>query len=99
TRWPRDWSSDVCSSDLDRSYTLVDQGGKPVSAYPYLVFSMEASTQRDDFDRIPELQVAHKALNDAIRTGREEKVKDALTVFRRRSEERRVGKEGRTGEG
>src|SRR5207253_5063584 len=20
TRWPRDWSSDVCSSDLDRSY-------------------------------------------------------------------------------
>src|SRR5215510_10244789 len=36
TRWPRDWSSDVCSSDLQlvalRPTSDVHQGGKPVES-------------------------------------------------------------------
>src|SRR5690625_5449085 len=33
TRWPRDWSSDVCSSDLTLLYKVVGSGTEDLIAY------------------------------------------------------------------
>src|SRR5207253_8551395 len=88
TRWPRDWSSDVCSSDLF-SHTPAGQDGEgdctlgdvlPSSAVhepPLVVISTE------------ELQ----SLVFSLGTGLSPLEADALRL---RSEERRVGKEGRS---
>src|SRR5207253_3456425 len=34
TRWPRDWSSDVCSSDLPAAVAAGQRGGPPAGAAP-----------------------------------------------------------------
>src|SRR5690625_7256313 len=65
TRWPRDWSSDVCSSDLDR--VVVGGAGDPVE-----VGALGAAVLRKDGALMGE-------------------------PVRGRSEERRVGKECRSG--
>src|SRR5690625_5912911 len=41
TRWPRDWSSDVCSSDLLETQCLADQAGNVV-----VVSTRDCSLQR-----------------------------------------------------
>src|SRR5690606_40916666 len=85
TRFSRDWSSDVCSSDLERFGRLRSVLGPGINfVVPFL-------------DRI-----AHKvsvlerqlptASQDAI-TADNVLVKVETSVFYRRSEERRVGKE------
>src|SRR5207253_6612299 len=86
TRWPRDWSSDVCSSDL--SFATVSCG----NLYEDWYFV-------DDF-------TALGALNEAAVTVARKDPHDTVAklagggaggVYRNmiRSEERRVGKEGR----
>src|SRR5439155_11680303 len=81
TRWPRDWSSDVCSSDLP-SWT---------------------SSPRRDIDPVPS-RVLHPMTirrGDEVQLGddlaRADRIEDGppLRLVRRRSEERRVGKEWR----
>src|SRR5690625_7181494 len=74
TRWPRDWSSDVCSSDL---YPLVDEPA--VLVWLAQLAALEIHTPQWRFDD-----------DDA------ESNPDRL-VLDLRSEERRVGKEWRSG--
>lgn len=62
---------------------LVDDAGRPVADYPYLVFSIEASEQRDDWFLIPDVLKAHKALQQAVRSGKRKDAESALTVFKR----------------
>src|SRR5690625_7956758 len=68
TRWPRDWSSDVCSSDLLILDPLIadEEDAAETSAEPLDRFDSDPIEMEDDF-------------------------------VRRRSEERRVGKECRSG--
>src|SRR5439155_14431830 len=80
TRWPRDWSSDVCSSDLFNSSRgqvefnlLITSGGMP-SAHAAVVTSL--------------------ALTTLILQGARSPLFGVVAV---RSEERRVGKECRSG--
>src|SRR5690625_7143001 len=70
TRWPRDWSSDVCSSDLRKG------------------------TQQYQ-DQIEQLGTQKARLEDAKREL--QRINDLAdkTVYDKRSEERRVGKECR----
>src|SRR5439155_11112517 len=42
TRWPRDWSSDVCSSDLTRSFTGSSRAAVPINS----VESLKPSASR-----------------------------------------------------
>src|SRR5439155_3712563 len=94
TRWPRDWSSDVCSSDLPRVAVLwalwVERqyGVKVLGAFVLpvvLVFSLNSATTRSL--GIPGIE---RALGGAwiwVHIG---------LVLVGRSEERRVGKECRS---
>src|SRR5207253_7232473 len=73
TRWPRDWSSDVCSSDLFP--TLINAGNGGASQQ---LFSLAQTDPIRTYVSVPE------AYAPSIRAG-----------LGARSEERRVGKEGR----
>src|SRR5439155_3656985 len=52
TRWPRDWSSDVCSSDLDAKERMVERE-----------FARIADTTRKDLSSYPDM---HRRLSEAI---------------------------------
>src|SRR5207253_3590437 len=91
TRWPRDWSSDVCSSDL-----LL----RPRPKWPRDRYAAEQCDERASF--IKKL-VGHEAVATGLSST--EKPRSAKRLRRRRacvsgrSEERRVGKEWRGGWG
>src|SRR5207253_5650247 len=92
TRWPRDWSSDVCSSDLSlwRSGAVSRSAGR-CSRLPLQKIGEDEPVTLDDLaaaaaDRLPE----DRAVVD-------EGVELAVLATRIRSEERRVGKECRWG--
>src|SRR5207253_5014615 len=84
TRWPRDWSSDVCSSDLlkvIREPLVLAEGGAEVKSYSAAA--------------IAGLLIVLVPLYSAI-ASRVSRVRliNGVTSFFLRSEERRVGKEG-----
>src|SRR5262249_59906457 len=86
TRWVSDWSSDVCSSDLIVvAATEEDMWGKLAVLMGRSDWATDASLKSAE---------ARREIEDRIATGIE-----AWTLTRnadQRSEERRVGKEGRT---
>src|SRR5258707_11421838 len=84
TRYWRDWSSDVCSSDLTawefgdlEEVMEIRRGSQTLMGYPGLVDHVD-SVSLEVFDSADRAQEAHRA------------------GLRRRSEERRVGKECRS---
>src|SRR5690606_40980576 len=99
TRFSRDWSSDVCSSDLDfewyRSFVAIYRAGSVSAAaasrhltQPALsqhLAALEAEVGEPLFHRRPRKMVPTERGIALYRVGR--------------SEERRVGKEGRCGAG
>src|SRR5439155_4314473 len=44
TRWPRDWSSDVCSSDLGRGAFLLTTEERGSGTRPAVLFALDAKT-------------------------------------------------------
>src|SRR5690606_39716229 len=80
TRFSRDWSSDVCSSDLDRATVLTPD---PAARASRALAAAEAHDLAGDPDEALRLLAATQA---APLTGAQ--------AARVRSEERRVGKEG-----
>src|SRR5207253_6807608 len=99
TRWPRDWSSDVCSSDLEDTASLL--GAMLVTKISLAALSRADTpeAERRDFylyvDEFPSFTTASFAgMLSEMR-----KYRLGLVLAHQRSEERRVGKEGRGGEG
>src|SRR5439155_14133505 len=95
-RWPRDWSSDVCSSDLDASDEQVAarRAAEQRAAAAVLGVSTVAFLGLRDGQLAPTL-ILRRAIAAQVRRERPTLV---LTHYPRRvlrSEERRVGKEGR----
>src|SRR5207253_5992818 len=86
TRWPRDWSSDVCSSDLN---------AKRMSAAAEILDRVPLSINVDHHHDNTRFATVDYVAADASSTG--EIVRDLLRELDVRSEERRVGKEGRSG--
>src|SRR5439155_11016337 len=95
-RWPRDWSSDVCSSDL-------------AEAQPLDAFALRVGPWRLDLPtRLAQAAIASAALSGAIEVAGVSSIPVVLLALvlrflvdfqrvevRTRSEERRVGKECR----
>src|SRR5439155_13610093 len=92
TRWPRDWSSDVCSSDLEDSRVqprwplLAVSNARPSRLNARIFASL--GELRNTYVILFVLVVIIFLLIEAVAwtTG--------IVLTRRRSEERRVGKEG-----
>src|SRR5207253_7955259 len=93
TRWPRDWSSDVCSSDLRRDRPLVvvaeederrAHHRREVRALVERALRGGAVAEVHDRDRALSLQLLSPGESGGVRDVRRD---------RDRSEERRVGKE------
>jgi hypothetical protein len=69
---------------IDNDRRLVDDKSRQIiSDYPYLVFRVELSKQRDDFFLIPDVSMAYKKLRNEIKSGDLNRVNDAFAVFRR----------------
>src|SRR5207249_9375495 len=85
TRSKRDWSSDVCSSDLNRSEALLTELVKQASGDSRLAFSIGMI-----FVKWERFEQAEKAFNEAL----EAAPANLDVLYNLRSEERRVGKEG-----
>src|SRR5207249_9292104 len=91
TRSKRDWSSDVCSSDLSRStgHVAGEQGQlrERVAQHPHRVADAFAVSvgSRDSHDIHAAIHQGADVIENAV----------AVEVAEGRSEERRVGKEGR----
>src|SRR5690625_6336358 len=93
TRWPRDWSSDVCSSDLDflSAYSAVNQG----HSHPKIVEALVSQAQT--------LPLTSRAFFNDVLGSYEKYVTEyfgfdavlPMNTGAERSEERRVGKECR----
>src|SRR5207253_4469899 len=81
TRWPRDWSSDVCSSDLAQEPLVKEFGAAKSDEERQAVVA-----------RLPKLAAPFAAKAIALA---EEDLKNPVAI-RCRSEERRVGKECRS---
>src|SRR5207253_4080294 len=89
TKWPRDWSSDVCSSDLNRKASVLT----PRAPKARVLFPEDRRTPA--WPRGPPPTLAERSATRAdtpvcscIRP------RIPVQASRRRSEERRVGKEG-----
>src|SRR5439155_9782051 len=97
TRWPRDWSSDVCSSDLQE---LAETAPSSNQAHQLNAESLEVQGKWEEaaaeYRRI--LEHNPRAVGIHFRLGRLLLSKpDPDGSLAERSEERRVGKEGRRG--
>src|SRR5439155_18791588 len=87
TRWPRDWSSDVCSSDL-----LEAHGIPPIDLVCVNLYEFEKVAAK--------LDAPLEELIENIDIGGPTMIRAAAKNWQDvavRSEERRVGKEGRSG--
>lgn len=69
---------------LSPDYRLVAPSGEEVRDAPYLVFEVTADPVRDDWFKIPEIELAHTALRDAVRTQRSlDEIESLERTFRR----------------
>jgi len=64
-------------------YALQYSDGRPVTHYPYIVASIEASPDRNDWMSIPELKTAYFEVAEAVKRDKPDEYKDALSTFRR----------------
>lgn len=74
---------DLSTVSLAADYTLNDSSGSPVSKYPYLMVSIEGSSERIDFMGIPEVKAAYDAVKKAVTDDDPRVYQETLTVFRR----------------
>lgn len=68
---------------LDKDFRLMDNTGKSVRDYPYLVFEITSTQHRYDFFNIPEIGTAYKAIQSELAKGKKDDAIDALRVFKR----------------
>src|SRR5207253_3411395 len=94
TTWPRDWSSDVCSSDLAGFETAPFTDGPLVRAVDIELVRAEFYKQYPaEGDAKQKAETRRKQFNRAVLDAKDKKLAQTREV--ERSEERRVGKERR----
>src|SRR5699024_11578942 len=92
TRSKRDWSSDVCSSDLRRTYDLA--GKIPVLEHRGAILNLYDTTLTYEGKKIDLTKNEFRILQTLMENKGRLVSRDTL-MTKLRSEERRVGKEGR----
>src|SRR5207253_8679671 len=94
TRWPRDWSSDVCSSDLGCEASLAALDGLAIDLY--LIHAPDPGTPwRTSLRALARLRDERMVRHVGVANVNRLQLDTALEVADVRSEERRVGKGGR----
>lgn len=74
---------DVSTLRVDNEQRLVDdKSGVEIGNYPYLVFSIEKSSNRSDWREVPAVQTSYKELLKQEATGDASKISDALAAFK-----------------
>lgn len=76
-------SVDLSEYQLDEAFRLVDKNGKITGEYPYIVYSIESSSERENWYQIPEIAKAFNAVNEAVRKGEMDKIDEALLDYKR----------------
>jgi len=74
---------DVSSLNVANDGRLVDQKNQPVSNYPYLVFRIEASYDREDWFLIPDIASIYSELQKSVRAGKRADTEQLLGTFKR----------------
>ncbi len=75
---------DAFSLSIDpKDYQIRDGSGALVRNYPYMVFSLSASPERDNWYEIPDISIAYRELMDSLRQGRADLSADQLAHFHR----------------
>src|SRR5690606_40220889 len=89
TRFSRDWSSDVCSSDLAHADVLHRYGGSPIGNSRVKLTNVKDCVKRGlvQEGQNPQQVAADQLVKDGV---------DILHTIGGRSEERRGGEEGRS---
>jgi hypothetical protein len=64
-------------------YRLTYKNGEDIEDYPYLVFEISASTNRDEWFNISEVSMAYNALREEVRKGDHTSAGKALQLFNR----------------
>ena len=64
-------------------FRLIDENGSPIGEYPYMVWQIDASPKREDWFLIPELAEPYKVLQEDVKKGKIDLVKESLIVFKR----------------
>src|SRR5439155_6315075 len=90
TRWPRDWSSDVCSSDLNAAEIRQRHERRDPGRRDAELASIEIQGEQ----AVEPGKVLHPAVGERAA---QEQIVGTRLVTEQRSEERRVGKECRSG--
>jgi hypothetical protein len=69
---------------LDENYRIMP-ASHPLNSYAYLVFSIEAGTEREDWAAIPDLRRAHETLQSLLKDKKttQSKAEEAYAFFRR----------------
>jgi hypothetical protein len=68
---------------VESDYTLRDANQQPLTAYPYMVATIERADSRADWAGIPDVKTAYERVKTAVRNDKPEEYRDAMTVFRR----------------
>src|SRR5690625_7858505 len=96
TRWPRDWSSDVCSSDLDQHLeTLGTLTGPPKMRTKNIDLIIIDESERLRPSAIEYLRDRYDRTNTGLILIGMPGIEKQFSRYPQRSEERRVGKECR----
>jgi len=74
---------DTTELRLDSTNRVVGKDGKQVQDFPYFVYQIVGTQEREDFFKIPELATTHESIQKAIRENRDKEARDLLIVFRR----------------
>lgn len=78
--------SEINVNDLKidpQDFRLIDKHGKPVEDYPYMVFEISSSKNRNDWFNIPEVSSSYNKLREEVQQGNFTEASDALKAFKR----------------
>jgi hypothetical protein len=64
-------------------FRLVDKDGNAVEDYPYMVFEISSTKNRDDWFNIPDVSTSYNKLQEEVQKGNYNDASDALKTFKR----------------
>jgi hypothetical protein len=82
-RAPRDSKILPTLKVAEGDFKLLDAKGNTIKEYPYIVFKITQSTQRNDWFKLPDLKGPYDKLQAAVKAGLYTEAEDLLKIFKR----------------